>query len=157
MATPLPVGATTSAILQPSDLHALVERYAIHLSWPLLVEGGNIYLPTHLGIVGLSMTAGLGGEAHTEFKRRNLHAPIVVVPGRPRRWVFLVAAPSGYTPIVPARVELIAGPRFVPLPPSRVDGAAVRWLVEPTGGLAWLPQYVPALGAVCQVALTGSL
>ena len=157
MSTPLPAKTTAQAVIQPRELHALVESYAITLSWPLLIKNHNVYMPTNLGIVGLSMTAGIGGEVNTEFKRRNMYPPIVIVPGTPSRWIFLVEAPSAPSPTVPGRVDVLTGTHLVPLPPSVIGGVAVRWLTTPTDDRVHLPAYTPSIGAVRQVALASTV
>jgi hypothetical protein len=52
MPTPLLVRSSATTVLQPSELHDQMERYAIGLEWPLMmIAVGNVSLPTNRGVM----------------------------------------------------------------------------------------------------------
>lgn len=148
MATALTSNMTPSPIEQDSSRHAQIAHYIKVLGWPLVVSGDGMFLPAHLGIVGLTLPAGLAGEVNTEIKRREIGIPIIAIPGTPSRWVFLVEPPVGPVPTLPVHVGLMIGPARIPLPPSVVDGEPVRWICEPGAGFVHVPEFRPVLLAV---------
>jgi hypothetical protein len=109
---------------------------------------GGVFLPGHLGIVGLSLPAGLAGEVNTEIRRRELAVPIIAVSGDRTRWVFLVETPEGRFPALPVGVGVMGGATRIPLPPTVIGGELVRWVVEPGAGFVGVPRLAPILNAV---------
>lgn len=114
-----------------AELDATISRCADLLSWPIAINAEGVFLPASHDIVGLTVPAGLGGEVNTEIVRREIHAPIVAVPGKPCRWVFLVQPPTSL-PGLPVSVGLMSGNARIPLPPTEIGDEPVRWICEPS-------------------------
>jgi len=151
MNTSVLTGAATLRVAQAGETHQRLTDYTEQLAWPLVVQGDAVWLPAHLGIVGVAMPAGLAGEVNTVVRQLRPAVPVISIPGRPIRWVFLVNAPDeGGQGRFPAPVEILAGPQRIPLPPTVIDAGPVRWVTRP-GSSAYLAEIADVLMAVRRV------
>jgi hypothetical protein len=148
MATPLIKQKPPGPVEQFGEHHALITRYSSQLGCPLVVDGNGIFPPANHDVAGLTIPAGLAGEVNTEIVRRSIIVPILAVPGRPCRWVFPVKSPANLSRGLPVGVGLMTGASRIPLPPTEIDGAPVRWIAEPGRGFVNVPSLPLVLSAV---------
>ncbi|MFB9906021.1 hypothetical protein [Allokutzneria oryzae] len=87
----------------------------------------------------ISMRAGLGAETNAMLSLHLLSGPVIGIPGKPERWVFLTG------PVTPVRVDtvldlvridvhLLAPGTRLALPPRAAGLAGPRWVVHPRQG-----------------------
>jgi hypothetical protein len=97
----------------------------------IVINAEGVFLPVSHDIIGLTVPAGLAGEANTEIIRREIRVPIIAAPGAPGRWVFLVEPPPSL-PGLPVGVGLVSGTARIPLPPTKVGNEPARWISAPS-------------------------
>jgi len=141
----------SALVEQTGTRHNLMSAYTRLLGWPLIIKGSAVMLPAHLGIVGLSLRAGVGGEVNTVIERFGHHSPVISVPGTPTRWTFLTDDDDCTPGSIPFGVDLLAGRAHrIPLPPTDLDGDYVRWVnaPDPSRPIAGLSQVLAAVNQV---------
>ncbi len=77
--------------------------------------------------VAVDVPASWGAQVSHQLRSAGPLGPILAVPGRPLRWLFL-ASPEPVRHVLPPDVRCWHGPR-------RVPAAASRWVVPPAGVL----------------------
>ncbi|MFD1151735.1 hypothetical protein [Saccharothrix hoggarensis] len=128
--------AACAATRYADQLRATVERLALAIGRrrPLVLCDGNIHLPTGHGIAGLVVSAHVGARVDAVLPALALSVD---------RWAFLVDTAGVAVPVLPPRVRLVDGGRYLPLPPSVTADGPVTWVHEP---VAALPRLTTVLG-----------
>lgn len=126
--------AMTIDVQQPqTPAVALCHSYRNLFGWPTTVdsESGEVRLTVGVTIDTLIFPPGFAGEVNMMLKVRMQRAPIIVVPGRPPRWMFLTQPrcelrQSTFAVLVRYRVEWPDKGSQITLPNLAPGG--VRWL-----------------------------
>ena len=114
-----------------------LDRYRRELGWPVDECEGGVVLRLGEGIGAVKFPAGRGRDVITLLRARDMLGPVLALPGRQLRWVFLTTpgapgAGTDRTHLAGARVRSTA---TVALPPATTPRGPVRWIVAPPEGL----------------------
>ncbi|MEU5692135.1 hypothetical protein [Actinosynnema sp. NPDC020468] len=137
---------TCAAVRYANELHAAVERCAIGLGWPLVLSGGNVYLPVGRGVIGVAMAAVFASRVEVGG------GPVLAYPGRVETWVVLVDQPEVGNLRVPPNAVLVDRPGYLALPPSHTPGGPVRWVCPPRTDRRVLPSFASVYEAIWRAA-----
>ncbi len=125
------------------------------LGWPVGQDAEGLVLRLGYGVGAVELPAGRGGEVIAVLRGRDMLGPVLALPGRRVRWVFLTApddpgAAASSAPMAGVRLRT-SGPDAVALPPTVTAYGPVRWLVAPpAAGVARLPRLRAVLAAAWQ-------
>ncbi|MET8763041.1 hypothetical protein [Lentzea sp. NPDC004782] len=135
-----------------------LERYA-DWGWLVLRSENRLLLTTDHQVSAVEMAAGIGGEVQHYLSVRMLAGPVVVLPGR---WLFLTesADEASQVNLIRLRARGALTHRLgtlVPLPPSRIDRAVVRWSGNGPAQRPFLPPFSAVVAALRAVTETAGL
>lgn len=132
-----------------------VTVYRDVLGWPVDQDAaGGLVLRLGCGVGAVELPAGRGGEVAVILRGRGMLGPVLALPGRQLRWVFVTApddpgAAASSAPMVGARLRT-SGPDTVALPPTVTPCGPVCWIVAPEAGAVRLPRPRAVLAAAWQ-------
>jgi hypothetical protein len=140
------VRAPTADAAVPS-LADIRRRYFVDYEWHTVVIGPLLLLALRRGVVGVSMSAARGKAVNEQLRELGLVYPIV--PGISRRpeWVFIASSgPYDYRLRSHFFASVLRNAR-VSLPPSKINGKPLAWIVAPDA----CPLGIPELGPLMHV------
>lgn len=128
--------------------------YQTVLRWPVEQDAGSVMLRLGCGVGAVDVAAGRGRDIIVVLNARDSLGPVLALPGRWLRWVFLTTpddpgAAGSSTAMVGARLRM-TGPDALPLPPSLTAHGPPRWIVAPRPGACTLPRLQAVLSAAWQ-------
>jgi hypothetical protein len=130
----------------PTALERAGREYAARYGWHTLVSAGRLLLPMGQGTAAVSVPRVALTQVLTALKQLDAVCPCVLVPGEEGRlvvlaeWDGLVLSPHQ----APPGARLALPHEAVPLPPTRLPGGVVRWVVAPHH----IQRCLPTLSAV---------
>jgi hypothetical protein len=130
----------------PTALERAGREYATRFGWHTVVTAGRLLLPMGQGIAAVSVPRVALTPVITALKQLDAVCPCVLIPGEEGRvvimaeWDGLVLSPYQ----APPGSRLALPHEAVPLPPTRLPGGVVRWVVAPHH----TQRYLPTLSAV---------
>ncbi|MGH3902419.1 MAG: hypothetical protein ACRDTA_30025 [Pseudonocardiaceae bacterium] len=129
------------------------DRYG-YWTGAIWADAGGVRLRLGCGVGAVEFLAGRGRAVIAVLRARNSLSPVLALPGRPVRWVFLTApddpgvAVNNVT-MVGARLRMTA-PDVLTLPPSVTAHGPARWIVSPGVGTCTPPWLQAVLSAAWQ-------
>lgn len=100
------------------------------------------------GVSAIAVPEGSGGLVAGKLGAWECHAPALFLPATRSRWAFLADSDGSVPHDLDREVELLGNQKCLPLPPSQIDGKAVRWARAPRPDQPWLPTLCTVLNAV---------
>lgn len=143
---------------QPDDFATATTRYDAW-GWTTIPAGSRLLLVTDGRISAVEMDRALGGEVLHYLTARQLAGPVVALPGRPARWIFLTETADDASPVNFVRIRARGGVVhqsgiLLPLPPSRLCNGLVDWHRQPSTDSCSLTPFSAMAGALRSVTET---
>lgn len=131
---------------------AAVEQYESY-GWTIVTDDQRVLVVGDNVVSAVELDRGLGGEVQHYLSTRLLGGPVIELPGRPTRWIFLASGVEDMSPQTFVRIRARRGivhmaGTFIPLPPSRLTSGDVVWKQPPIGKMPSLPQFASVAGAL---------
>jgi hypothetical protein len=137
------------------------DHYARDLDWDAHSRGELVWTTAGLDVAGIDAPHDLAVGAYTHLVSRDLAGPIVAVPGRTDRWVFLVEPPprrplAGLLAVLADfGAHCLRRGTELDLPPTRVPGGELSWVRQPEPGGLLLPRFSTVAAALVNASLSG--
>jgi hypothetical protein len=120
-------------------------RYFADYEWHTAVIGPLLLLKLRRGVVGVSMSAARGKVVDQRLRELGLIYPVVPGVGARPMWVFLArSGPLDYRLRSHFFASVLRHTR-IPLPPSKIDGRPLQWIVAPDACQREIPELGPLM------------
>lgn len=134
----------------PDAMLTAMGRYRDRFGWPCTAHGHAVWTMAGQSMDAVDVPVPLAPRLRSILRKRGYPVVVVIVPGAPQIWRFLVAprANLGHglcRELVRHRLRYRRRGDLIELPPTRVPGGELRWLRGPGGEL---PQVTNLIGAV---------
>jgi len=123
-------------------------RYFADYEWHTAVIGSLLLLMLRRGVVGVSMSAARGKAIDQQLRERGLVYPVVPGVGARPVWVFIArSGPLDYRLRSHFFASVLRHTR-IPLPPSKIDGRPLQWIVAPDACQREIPELGPLMRVI---------
>jgi hypothetical protein len=123
-------------------------RYFADYEWHTVVMGPLLLLMLRRGVAGVLMSAARGKAVHEQLRELGLVYPVVPGIGARPVWVFITGSgPRDYRLRSHFSASVLRNTR-IPLPPSKIDGKPLEWIVAPDACQREIPELGPLMSVI---------
>jgi hypothetical protein len=123
-------------------------RYLADSGWHTRIVEPLLLLALRRGLVGVLMGATRGRAVETKLRELGLTYPVLPGLGARPTWVFIAGSgPCDYR--LPSHFfAAVLRNTWIPLPPSKIEGNSLEWIVAPDGCQPGLPELGPLMSVI---------